>query len=84
MGVIRTLLRIEELLFADFERCAVAVEFLEEAALVAGMAGAAGLLDFEEQRIGVAIGGPANDLLRVAAGLAFEPVLFAASGSSSA
>lgn len=66
-------LGVEEFLFGDVDGGAVGCEGLEEAALVAGVAGSADLLDFKEEGIGVAIGGPADDLLGVAAGFALDP-----------
>jgi len=66
---------VENLLFRDRERVALRVELLEETALVAGVAGAAGLRDFKEEHVAVAIHIPAVDLLRVSAGFALEPEL---------
>ena len=54
-----------------------AVHFLEEAAFVAGVAGAGFLFDLEEEDILVAVHEPADDALGVAAGLTFEPELAA-------
>ena len=53
------------------------VVLLEEAALIAGVACAAGLLDLEEQDVLVAVGVPAFDFLGVSAGFALEPEFFA-------
>src|SRR6478752_7576263 len=68
---------IENLLLRDGLRSTALVQFLEEAALESGVAGAAGLLHLKEERVRVAIGKPPNDLLRMAACLALQPVLLA-------
>lgn len=67
---------VERLAFADSYSIRLAVEFLKETAVVSGVAGAAGLLDLEEENVAVAVRKPALDLLRVAAGFALEPQLF--------
>ena len=67
---------VERLAFADSHSIRLAVEFLKETAVVSGVAGAAGLLDLEEENVAVAVRKPALDLLRVAAGFALEPQLF--------
>ena len=46
---------------------------MEEAALVAGVAGAGFLFDLEEEHILVAVDKPADDALGVTTGFAFEP-----------
>ena len=67
------LLGVEDLFLRDRLRLARSIELLEEAALEAGVAGAADLLNLEEERVGVAVLEPAHHLLRVAARLALEP-----------
>jgi predicted regulator of Ras-like GTPase activity (Roadblock/LC7/MglB family) len=74
-GFLVNLAVVEGLLFEDLECIGLAVELLEEAAVVSGVAGAAGLLDFEEEHVTVAVGEPAFDLLGMAAGFAFAPEL---------
>ena len=68
---------VEHFFLSDGQELGRAIHFLEEAAFVAGVAGAGFLLDFEEEDIFVAIHEPADDALGVAAGLAFEPELAA-------
>lgn len=67
---------VERFAFVDSQSIRLAVKFLKETAVVSGVAGAAGLLDLEEENVAVAVRKPAFDLLRVAAGFAFEPQLF--------
>ncbi len=66
---------VETFRLAHGQRSGIPVEFLEKAAQVAGVAGAAGLLDLKEERIAVTIRKPAPDFLRVTTGLALEPEL---------
>ena len=64
---------VKHFFLSDGKELGGAVHFLEEATFVASVAGAGFLLDFEEEDILVAVHEPADDALRVAAGLAFEP-----------
>ena len=68
---------VEHFFLADGQWLGGEVHLLEEAAFVAGVAGAGFLFDFEEEDILVAVHEPADDALGVAAGLAFEPELAA-------
>jgi len=67
---------VEGLRLADGQGSGLSVEFLEEATQVAGVAGAAGLLDLKEEHIAVAIRKPATDCLRVTTGPTLEPEFF--------
>lgn len=73
---VRSLLH-EGLGFLDRQGLGLAVEFLEETALVSRMACADGLLDLEKQDIAVAVDIPAHYALQVAAGFSLEPELLA-------
>ena len=64
---------VEHFFLSDGKGLSRAVHFLEEAAFVAGVAGAGFLFDLEEEDILVAIHEPTHHALGVAAGLTFEP-----------
>ena len=64
---------VEHFFLSDGQELGGAIHFLEEAAFVAGVAGAGFLFYFEEEDILVAVDEPADYALGVAAGLAFEP-----------
>lgn len=66
---------VEGLVFGDIQRVCLAIKFLEEAAVVSGVARATGLLDLEKEDVAIAVGKPAFDPLRVATGFTFEPEL---------
>ena len=68
--------RIEKRLFLRRKIISLLVQLGEEAAGVAGVAGAAMLDDFKEEGVAVAIHKPTQDLLRVAARFALLPKLF--------
>ena len=68
---------IEEARLSDFEEVTVAIDLLEKAGLVAGMAGAAGLFHFKKERVHVTISVEFDYFLRVAAGFSLEPELLA-------
>ena len=68
---------IEEAGFRDFEEITVAIDLLEKAGLVAGMASAAGLFHFKKERVHVAISVEFDYLLGVAAGFSLEPEFLA-------
>ena len=68
---------VKHFFLSDGKGLSRAVHFLEEAAFVAGVAGAGFLFDLEEEDILVAVHEPADDALGVAAGFAFEPELAA-------
>lgn len=62
--------------FDDCQGVGLSIKFLEEAAVVSGVACSPGLLDLEEEDVAIAVGEPAFDLLGVAARFALEPELF--------
>lgn len=66
---------VEAFRLAHGQWSGIPVEFLKKAAQVAGVAGAAGLLDLKEEHIAVTIRKPATDFLRVTTGLTLEPEL---------
>ena len=68
---------IEESLLLRREVVSSLVELGIKAAGIAGVAGAADLLDLEEQGVAVAVDEPAEDPLGVAAGLTLLPELLA-------
>ena len=57
----------------DRKRCGLPIEFLEEAAEVSGVAGAADLLDLEQKHVTITVCEPASDSLLVTAGFTLEP-----------
>ena len=67
----------KRLALLDRQRSGLAVELLEEAALVTRVAGTNGLFDLEKEDIAVAIHIPPDDTLEVAAGFALEPEFLA-------
>jgi hypothetical protein len=58
---------VEDGSFANRQLSALHIIALEKAAFVSGMAGAVGLLYFKEKTVFVAVGIPADDILRVSA-----------------
>jgi hypothetical protein len=67
---------VEYFPFDDWQDVGLSIKFLEEAAVVSGVACSPGLLDLEEEDVAIAVGEPAFDLLGVAARFALEPELF--------
>ena len=65
------LFRFLELRLGNFE--IAAIDRAEKAGLVAFMTGSANLINFDQQRVAVAIERDVPDCLRMAAGLAFHP-----------
>lgn len=63
--------------FANGKRGSCTIDFLKKTRLVAGMAGAPDLFDFEEKRVLIAVDGEADDFLGVPARFSFEPVFLA-------
>ena len=68
---------VEDGLFFGGDGFAFEGVFSEEAGLKAGVAGAAGLFDFEEEGVSITIGVPAEDFLGVTARFAFQPIFLA-------
>ena len=68
---------VEDGLFFGWNGFALEGVLLEEARLEAGVAGATGLLDLEEEGVAVTIGVPAEDFLSVSTRLAFQPIFLA-------